>query len=87
MMNSVIRHVGAAYSIPLLLIWMQVLWPCLHYAIPDAPKTKLFYESASFKQYVAVNQRFADVIVANYREGDMSQFPSTFADIILTVFL
>ena len=50
----------------------QVLWPCLHYAVPDAPKTKLFYESASYKQYVAVNQRFADVIIANHQEGDMS---------------
>jgi trehalose 6-phosphate synthase/phosphatase len=49
----------------------QVLWPCLHYAIPDAPKTKLFYESASFKQYVAVNQRFADAIIANYQDGDI----------------
>jgi trehalose 6-phosphate synthase/phosphatase len=49
----------------------QVLWPCLHYAVPDAPKTKLFYESASFKQYVAVNQRFADAIIANYKEGDI----------------
>ncbi|KII83794.1 glycosyltransferase family 20 protein [Plicaturopsis crispa FD-325 SS-3] len=49
----------------------QVLWPCLHYAIPDAPKTKLFYESASYKQYVAVNRRFADVIIANYQEGDI----------------
>ncbi|PPQ70001.1 hypothetical protein CVT24_003776 [Panaeolus cyanescens] len=49
----------------------QVLWPCLHYAVPDAPKTKLFYESASFKQYVAVNQRFADRIIASYREGDV----------------
>ncbi|KAF8809892.1 alpha,alpha-trehalose-phosphate synthase [Phlegmacium glaucopus] len=49
----------------------QVLWPCLHYAVPDAPKTKLFYESASYKQYVAVNQRFADVIIANHQEGDM----------------
>ncbi|CCM06307.1 uncharacterized protein FIBRA_08558 [Fibroporia radiculosa] len=49
----------------------QVLWPCLHYAIPDAPKTKSFYESASFKQYVAVNQRFADAIVAAYAEGDI----------------
>ncbi|KAF7979898.1 hypothetical protein HWV62_40284, partial [Athelia sp. TMB] len=49
----------------------NVLWPCLHYAIPDAPKTKLFYESASYKQYVAVNQRFADAIVANYQEGDI----------------
>ncbi|EIW74943.1 glycosyltransferase family 20 protein [Coniophora puteana RWD-64-598 SS2] len=49
----------------------QVLWPALHYAVPDAPKTKLFYESGSFKQYQAVNQRFADVIIANYKEGDI----------------
>ncbi|EDR09311.1 alpha,alpha-trehalose-phosphate synthase [Laccaria bicolor S238N-H82] len=49
----------------------QVLWPCLHYAVPDAPKTKLFYESASYKQYVSVNQRFADAIIENYQEGDI----------------
>lgn len=49
----------------------QVLWPCLHYAVPDAPKTKCFYESASFKQYRSVNQRFADIIIENYREGDL----------------
>lgn len=49
----------------------QVLWPCLHYAVPDAPKTKSFYESASYKQYVAVNQRFADAIVAAYQDGDI----------------
>ncbi|THH17685.1 hypothetical protein EW146_g3181 [Bondarzewia mesenterica] len=49
----------------------QVLWPCLHYVVPDAPKTKYFYESSSFKQYVAVNQRFADAIVANYQDGDI----------------
>ncbi|KAJ7225989.1 alpha,alpha-trehalose-phosphate synthase, partial [Mycena pura] len=49
----------------------QVLWPSLHYAVPDAPKTKMFYESASFKQYVAVNQRFADAISASYQDGDI----------------
>ena len=49
----------------------QVLWPALHYAVPDAPKTKAFYESASYKQYVAVNQRFADAIVSAYAEGDI----------------
>ncbi|KAI0370930.1 hypothetical protein BV20DRAFT_966016 [Pilatotrama ljubarskyi] len=49
----------------------QVLWPALHYAVPDAPKTKSFYESAAFKQYVAVNQRFADAIVSAYQEGDI----------------
>jgi trehalose-6-phosphate synthase len=82
MMSSVIRHVEIAYRIPLLFISMQVLWPCLHYAIPDAPKSKVFYESDAFKQYVAVNQRFADAIVANYREGDISQFLFIFTDII-----
>ena len=49
----------------------QVLWPALHYAVPDAPKTKSFYESAAFKQYVAVNQRFADAIASAYNEGDI----------------
>ncbi|PFH45853.1 glycosyltransferase family 20 protein [Amanita thiersii Skay4041] len=49
----------------------QVLWPCLHYAVPDAPKTKLFYESASWKQYVAVNKRFAKAIMENVQEGDI----------------
>ena len=52
----------------------QVLWPALHSAIPDAPKTKSFYESASWTQYQSVNQRFADVIIANYREGDISTY-------------
>jgi trehalose-6-phosphate synthase len=52
----------------------QVLWPCLHYVVPDAPKTKSFYESSSYRQYVSVNQRFADTIVANYQEGDISMF-------------
>ncbi|KAI6107712.1 hypothetical protein EV401DRAFT_2200018 [Pisolithus croceorrhizus] len=49
----------------------QVLRPCLYYAVPDAPKTKHFYENASFKQYRSVNQRFADVIVENYHESDI----------------
>ncbi|KAG0698556.1 glycosyltransferase family 20 protein [Suillus ampliporus] len=49
----------------------QVLWPCLHYAVPDAPKTKLFYESAAFKQYVAVNKRFAEAIEGVWKEGDV----------------
>ncbi|KAK2462193.1 hypothetical protein APHAL10511_005781 [Amanita phalloides] len=49
----------------------QVLWPCLHYAVPDAPKTKLFYESASWKQYVAVNRRFAETIMDQIQDGDI----------------
>lgn len=53
------------------LNFLQVLWPCLHYAIPDAPKTKFFYESASYSQYAAVNKRFADAIISCYQEGDI----------------
>ncbi|KAI6022053.1 glycosyltransferase family 20-domain-containing protein [Pisolithus marmoratus] len=36
-----------------------------------APETKCFDEGASFKQYRSVSQRFGDVIIENYREGDM----------------
>ncbi|KAK7026806.1 Trehalose-6-P synthase/phosphatase complex subunit [Paramarasmius palmivorus] len=49
----------------------QVLWPALHYAIPDAPRTKLFYESASYSQYVAVNRAFATKIKEIWRPGDV----------------
>ncbi|KAF8512946.1 alpha-trehalose-phosphate synthase [Hysterangium stoloniferum] len=49
----------------------QVLWPCLHYAIPDAPKTNVFFESSSYAQYEACNQKFADAIIQNYQEGDI----------------
>ncbi|KIY70060.1 glycosyltransferase family 20 protein [Cylindrobasidium torrendii FP15055 ss-10] len=49
----------------------QVLWPALHYAVPDAPKTKMFYESASFKHYVEVNQKFAEAIRNVWHEGDV----------------
>ncbi|KAF8315938.1 hypothetical protein DL93DRAFT_2166528 [Clavulina sp. PMI_390] len=49
----------------------QVLWPTLHYVVPDAPKTKVVYESSSFVQYKKVNEQFADSIVANYKEGDI----------------
>jgi trehalose 6-phosphate synthase/phosphatase len=49
----------------------QVLWPSLHYALPDAPKTSVVYESSSFAQYRSINEKFAETIVANYREGDV----------------
>lgn len=49
----------------------QVLWPCLHYAVPDAPKTKMFYESATYKQYVSLNAKFAQTIAEQYQEGDV----------------
>lgn len=49
----------------------QVLWPALHYAVPDAPKTKLFYESGHWPDYVAVNRLFAKKIAEIWREGDI----------------
>ncbi|KAG8760617.1 hypothetical protein FRC14_002463 [Serendipita sp. 396] len=49
----------------------QVLWPSLHYIIPDAPKTKVMYESSSFIQYKSVNEAFADKICSIWREGDI----------------
>ena len=49
------------------------LRPCslaLHYVVPNAPKMKSFPESPSCKQYISVNQHFADKIVANYQEAN-----------------
>ncbi|KAH8828196.1 alpha,alpha-trehalose-phosphate synthase [Flagelloscypha sp. PMI_526] len=49
----------------------QVLWPCLHYAIPDAPKGQALYKSEAYKDYVSVNQKFADIIVDEWKPGDI----------------
>ena len=73
-MNSATRHGKLRHTLLETDRALQVLWPALHYAIPDAPKTKSFYESESWTQYQSVNQRFADVIIANYREGDISTY-------------
>lgn len=48
----------------------QILWPVFHYQIPDNPKSKA-YEDHSWVFYVAVNQAFADVIVKNWKRGDV----------------
>ena len=57
---------------------IEVLCPP-HYAVPDAPKINLFYESASFKQYMSINTRFAEIIIANYHEDNISQYPFLFS--------
>ncbi|KIO24184.1 glycosyltransferase family 20 protein [Tulasnella calospora MUT 4182] len=50
----------------------QVLWPTLHYAVPDAPRTRLnLYDSKSFERYRAVNLKFAEAIVSNHQDGDI----------------
>ena len=48
----------------------QILWPVFHYQIPDNPKSKA-YEDHSWVYYVKVNQEFADVIVKNWKRGDV----------------
>ncbi|GAO50684.1 hypothetical protein G7K_4806-t1 [Saitoella complicata NRRL Y-17804] len=47
----------------------QIIWPMFHYQIPDEPKSKV-YEDQSWKHYVALNQAFADAIIAQYKKGD-----------------
>ncbi|GAB7340613.1 hypothetical protein MBLNU457_7019t1 [Dothideomycetes sp. NU457] len=47
-----------------------ILWPIFHYQVPDHPKSKA-YEDHSWKYYKAVNQNFADKIVASYKSGDV----------------
>jgi len=46
-----------------------ILWPVLHYQIPDHPKSKA-YQDHSWIYYVRVNEAFAEKIVANYKHGD-----------------
>lgn len=50
----------------------QVLWPTLHYEIPDNPKSKAF-EDHSWGHYKALNQMMADKIIKVYEEenGDL----------------
>ena len=47
----------------------QILWPTLHYIIPDNPNSKAF-EDHSWNYYQHLNQQFADRIVETYKEGD-----------------
>ncbi|ERS99655.1 alpha,alpha-trehalose-phosphate synthase (UDP-forming) [Sporothrix schenckii 1099-18] len=48
----------------------QILWPVFHYQIPDNPRSKA-YEDHSWKYYVNVNQAFADIIIKNWKRGDV----------------
>ena len=47
----------------------KILWPTLHYIIPDNPNSKAF-EGHSWNYYQKLNQQFADKIVSLYKEGD-----------------
>jgi trehalose 6-phosphate synthase/phosphatase len=48
----------------------RILWPLFHYQIPDQPRAKV-YEEKSWKEYVAVNQAFADMVSSKYKRGDV----------------
>lgn len=48
----------------------QILWPTLHYQIPDNPNSKAF-EDHSWNYYQHLNQLFANEIVKTYKEGDI----------------
>jgi hypothetical protein len=52
----------------------HALWPCLHYAVPDLSKAELLRERTVQTVHVH-QQRFADVILANFCEGDSSVSP------------
>ncbi|SCU97369.1 LADA_0H05908g1_1 [Lachancea dasiensis] len=47
----------------------QIVWPTLHYQIPDNPNSKAF-EDHSWNFYQDLNQLFADKIVQTYKDGD-----------------
>lgn len=47
----------------------QILWPTMHYQIPDHPNSKAF-EDHSWEYYKKLNQQFADKILETYNNGD-----------------
>lgn len=48
----------------------QILWPTLHYQIPDNPNSKAF-EDHSWNYYCDLNKLFAEKIAQVYKEGDI----------------
>ena len=46
-----------------------ILWPVVHYQIPDHPKSKA-YEDHSWVFYAKVNEAFAERIIKNWKKGD-----------------
>ncbi|KAK5112919.1 hypothetical protein LTR62_003741 [Meristemomyces frigidus] len=46
-----------------------ILWPILHYQIPDHPKSKA-YADHSWEFYRNINQALADAVVKSYKRGD-----------------
>ncbi|KAJ1328716.1 trehalose-phosphatase [Batrachochytrium salamandrivorans] len=47
-----------------------VLWKPFHYQLPDYPKLR-GYEESAWQNYKIVNQKFANAIAEEYREGDI----------------
>ncbi|PNS17721.1 hypothetical protein CAC42_3116 [Sphaceloma murrayae] len=46
-----------------------ILWPVLHYQMPDHAKSKA-YQEVSWKYYRLVNGIYAEKVIANYKQGD-----------------
>lgn len=49
-----------------------MLWPYFHYVVRDDPKN-MMSQGGPYNAYKALNQQFADTIVQNYQEGDISK--------------
>lgn len=46
-----------------------VLWPAFHYQMQETP-TRTEHDDYSWKQYVKVNEKFANIIASHWRPGD-----------------
>lgn len=55
-----------------LAFLFKVLWPYFHYVVQDDPRN-MMSQDGPYKAYKALNQQFADTIVDNYKEGDISK--------------
>lgn len=51
----------------------QVLWPYFHYIVQDDPQN-MMSQDGPYKAYQELNKQFADTIIENYKEGDISKY-------------
>lgn len=48
----------------------HILWPNLHSQVPEVPSSKA-YQDNSWTHFVKVNEAFADIVIKNYKKGDI----------------
>lgn len=54
-----------------------MLWPYFHYVVQDDPQNRMS-QDGPYKAYKELNQQFADTIVENHKDGDISKLSNNY---------